>query len=510
VKSVLSKQKTASGKKKLLVYDVRDGWEPLCSFLDCAVPESEFPSVLNVPYFPSDETDQGRQFAHDDTGHEFEDMLVADSKFGLTMRTELRKGLATFAAVFTSIAMVVIGMLWFSVGAMPVAFLALAYLAIMVTGWTAYVVVHGLVLKVPALVVLPMAMKSLLIALCLQACFITYGILKEMIVTRDRIASPVLIMSARLMSVVCGCVVMLLTEGRVSFGGASLWSFSAFGFTNEASTWAGYEMLKYVSFPVQVMAKSCKLLPNMIMGRVLNGTRYEWSQYFQAVGAMVCVTIMHLADEKDHKKKGKGGAVDEDEMSDMMKTMMGVGLLVLFFAFDSFTSQWQTAIYKKHPKITQTQMMLAGNIVGVAVSMISVLSRWTTVSKSLSYAFANPDVMGRILLLGLSGALGQFCIYTAIKVLGPLAFTWIMTSRQLFSVLISLVMFGHGVSVTKLGCILTVFAIMSSKQLARAVPHAMKYCGCKGEKSNGKSRLPSRLIMRRPTTLWSSPAEKED
>merc|ERR1711874_110751 len=123
---------------------------------------------------------------------------------------------------------------------------------------------------------------------------------------------------------------------------------------------------------------------------------------------------------------------------------------------------------------------MAGNLVGTMITMCSIVTRWTPVSKSLAYAVENPEVMGRILLLGLSGAMGQFCIYTAIKVLGPLSFTWIMTSRQLFSVLISLVMFGHGVSPLKLTCIFTVFAIMSSKQLSKAMPRVLNGCkACK-------------------------------
>lgn len=48
-----------------------------------------------------------------------------------------------------------------------------------------------------------------------------------------------------------------------------LFQRGAFAFTNELSTFAGYEMLKYVSFPVQVMAKSVKMLPNMMMGRIV-------------------------------------------------------------------------------------------------------------------------------------------------------------------------------------------------------------------------------------------------
>jgi adenosine 3'-phospho 5'-phosphosulfate transporter B2 len=321
-----------------------------------------------------------------------------------------------------------------------------------------------------------MPMKSLLIAGCLQACFVTYGILKENLVTQDHISSQVLILSTRLVSVVCAAVAVLLTRGRISFGGASLFAFGAFGFSNEVSTWAGYEMLKYVSFPVQVMSKSCKLLPSMIMGKILNKSRYEWSQYAQAIGAMVCVAIMNLTDEKDHEKGGAKGTIGEDEMNKLMKSCIGVILLVIFFVSDSFTSQWQTALYRQYPQISQAEMMLGGNLVGVVITMVSVIKCWTAVSKSLNYALANPAVMGRILMLGLSGAMGQFCIYTAIKVLGPLAFNWMMTSRQLVSVLISLVMFGHGVSPVKLMCILTVFAIMSSRQLSRVAPLMTAEC----------------------------------
>merc|ERR1712151_1049353 len=82
-------------------------------------------------------------------------------------------------------------------------------------------------------------------------------------------------------------------------------------------------------------------------------------------------------------------------------------------------------------------------------------------------AMNDTAILWRIIGLGVVSALGQFCIYSAIRILGPLAFTWIMTARQLLSVLISLIFFGHGVSIVKILCILTVFSIMSAKQLAK-------------------------------------------
>jgi hypothetical protein len=268
-----------------------------------------------------------------------------------------------------------------------------------------------------------------------------------------------------------------------------------FGLTNELSTLAGYKMLRYLAFPVQVMAKSCKLLPSMIMGRVVNGTQYNGWQYAQALGAMVCVVVMHFSEE--HKP-------DEGSSNGLSGNLIAVALLVIFFVCDSFTSQYQTALYKKHPSLSQTQMMLAGNCMGLLISCFFVATSWSSVSKSLVYIAANPAVIGRMLALGLSGAMGQFCIYTAIKVLGPLPFTWMMTVRQLLSVLISLVAFGHGISAVKLACIVTVFAIMSSKQLSRAY-HLMRSRGY------GPSRVPSvRKLVHRASSLWRKRSCSDD
>lgn len=90
-------------------------------------------------------------------------------------------------------------------------------------GWDAYVVMHMLVLRVPLLMVVPLALQSLLIAAALRlsctdfwpflnrkwtqcyscfarhACFISYGIFKEKLVTQDKVASVVLVLSSRAM-----------------------------------------------------------------------------------------------------------------------------------------------------------------------------------------------------------------------------------------------------------------------------------------------------------------------
>merc|ERR1712232_478186 len=353
---------------------------------------------------------------------------------------------------------------------LPVTVLALVYITFISIVWVCYGVMYHLVMRMPLLLVLPTAIKTLLIAGAINACFITTGILKEMLVTQDHINSSLLVLSARGMSVVCSAGYLLFSERRVSFG-APVTSMFWFAATNEASTWAGYEMLKYVSFPLQVMAKSCKMLPTMVMGRIVAGTQHTYLQYAQALGALVCVAIMHVASEEPAGTgKKKSGKQVTEEMSGNYKLAMGIAMLIIFFACDSFTSNWQNRLYKQYgAQLSQVKMMFAGNLIGLILTSSTVVATWTKTQESLSVASEDSAIMLRIILLGLVSALGQFCIYSAIKILGSLAFTWIMTARQLLSVLISLVFFGHGLSIVKIICILTVFAIMSAKQLSKAL-----------------------------------------
>eukprot|EP00928_Gymnodinium_smaydae_P062058 TRINITY_DN459_c0_g1_i15.p1 TRINITY_DN459_c0_g1~~TRINITY_DN459_c0_g1_i15.p1 ORF type:complete len:679 (+),score=105.56 TRINITY_DN459_c0_g1_i15:53-2089(+) len=469
VRSIFADRVLDDGSPQLLVFDVSEGWAPLCQFLKKEIPSQDFPTKEDLKPWPGG---QPRPSWYDKvTG--FDELFAPDSDFGIRMRSELRRSLAFCGVGLTALLALGASISYFVSDDLPF-FMALIYLSLIIVGWSAYGVIHQLVARVPLLMVLPMALKSLLIAGMLHVCFISYGILKEMLVTKDNISSSVLVLSSRLMSIALACAYMLVSERRISLG-APILSMSAFAFTNEASTWAGYEMLKYVSFPLQVMAKSVKMLPNMIMGRIVNGTKYSAYQYAQAVAALVCVAIMHFSSEHEHNSKPSSRGSRSEELDPNYKLLMGILMLALFFVCDAFTSNWQTALYKTYPQMTQTQMMLGGNLLGFVFTSGTLILTWSKITSSLAVAIEDPAICFRIVALGCVSALGQFCIYSAIRILGSLSFTWIMTARQLLSVLISLIFFGHGVNVVKVLCIVTVFGIMSAKQLAQVAPRqAMK------------------------------------
>merc|ERR1719188_2506197 len=110
VQSVLQDKITSKGAKQLLVYNVSDGWGPLCDFLGVEEPNQDFPTVMEVPYFPGHPQpgsprcrEEGESLALD-MGQELENLLVPESDFGIRMRRELRRGLLLGLVVLTLVA----------------------------------------------------------------------------------------------------------------------------------------------------------------------------------------------------------------------------------------------------------------------------------------------------------------------------------------------------------------------------------------------------------------------
>jgi len=48
------------------------------------------------------------------------------------------------------------------------------------------------------------------------------------------------------------------------------------------SSWCQYEALQYVTFPTQTLSKSFKLVPIMLMGKLLSNKHYPLYEYYVA------------------------------------------------------------------------------------------------------------------------------------------------------------------------------------------------------------------------------------
>jgi len=66
---------------------------------------------------------------------------------------------------------------------------------------------------------------------------------------------------------------------KLTSTGPPLFQYGIISYTNCMSTWFQYESLLYISFPVQVIAKSVKTIPVMIAGKFVSGKTYPFRQY---------------------------------------------------------------------------------------------------------------------------------------------------------------------------------------------------------------------------------------
>ena len=160
------------------------------------------------------------------------------------------------------------------------------------------------------------------IAVAINLVFLVYGLLKDELVIRDHFPSIYIVIASRVMSVILALLGFLFVQGAgwkgkaltrtmcrglSVFSGAPLTTFAFFPFANDTSTWAGYEMLKYVSFAVQVMAKSASVLLPMITAYLVNKQVYNFWECVQAILLVTTVAVM----QSGHP--GEVGVVGHDQ-----------------------------------------------------------------------------------------------------------------------------------------------------------------------------------------------------
>lgn len=146
--------------------------------------------------------------------------------------------------------------------------------------------------------------------------------------------------------------------GQVT-GSTPLFKYSFASFSNIMSAWFQYEALKFVNFPTQVLAKSCKIIPVMLMGKIVSRTKFEFYEYLTAALISIGMLAFLLGSKSDH------------HTASTITSMTGIFLLIMYLLFDSFTSNWQSDLFKTY-KMSSIQMMCGVNLFSALFTAISL------------------------------------------------------------------------------------------------------------------------------------------
>ncbi|KRX65872.1 60S ribosomal protein L15 [Trichinella sp. T9] len=303
----------------------------------------------------------------------------------------------------------------------------------------------------------------------LQVTYITWGVLQEKVMTQNYIRrnsavsnvrsydgfqdSEFLVFFNRLVAFLISTAVFLLTKPDAVI--APLYEFSYASLANILSSWCQYEALKFISFPAQVLFKCSKVVPVMLMGKVVQRKIYSRHDYTCALMIAIGVSLFMLF-----------GGKHSSTRSTESVTVSGITLMIGYLVFDSFTSNWQNVLFDKY-KISSLQMMSGVNMFSCVLTLISLIRQGRLFS-SFRFITQHDNFGEDLLLSSLSGAVGQFFIFYTIRHFGAVGFTLMMTIRQALSILISCILYKHDITGLGILGIAMVFITIPVKILGSA------------------------------------------
>ncbi|GAK64811.1 UAA transporter [Moesziomyces antarcticus] len=208
----------------------------------------------------------------------------------------------------------------------------------------------------------------------------------------------------------------------------------------------GFLSLRYISYPTLTLAKSCKLVPVLIMNVVLY--RRKFAAYKYAVVGLVTLGIwlfMAFAPSKPGKK------VKGPESS----SLVGLLLCLLNLVLDGATNSTQDDVFSRFGRKTVSagQMMLVMNAISAVLMALTltVPSPFSSgepnqLTAALAFAHKHPEVWRDIVAYAVAGAVGQVSIFETLERFGSLTLVSITVTRKLFTMLLSVLVYKHELS----------------------------------------------------------------
>jgi len=203
------------------------------------------------------------------------------------------------------------------------------------------------------------------------------------------------------------------------------YEFAVLGLTSMGSTFCSVRSLRYVIYPIQVLAKSCKPIPVMLFGVIL-GEKYPTRKYMN-VGLIVSGVALFMGGGKS----GNGGG----------NSITGLFLLFLSLCFDGGTGAYEDKLMSKS-KISPFDLMF-----NIQMGKTILAGIFLIIGNQTNAFFEMINEMGLLLVaLGLTGAMGQVFIFVTISQFGALTCSIIGLARKVATLCASIVIYNHSIN----------------------------------------------------------------
>jgi len=276
--------------------------------------------------------------------------------------------------------------------------------------------------------------KFVLCAVGIFVCYFYYGILQERI-TRGKYGEEKFTSITAL--VFFQCVVNYIYAFVMSFvfttkekdtTRSSYYAICSFTYLLAMVT--SNKALSWVNYPTQVVGKSCKPIPVMVLGVLVGKKSYPLLKYLFTLMIVMGVALFMY---KDNAAKASGGS----------DSLVGVGeiLLLVSLTCDGLTGAVQERMKLEH-QTKSGHMMMAMN--KWSVGYLAVALAFTGEGlEFVGFIQRHPSVLWELATFSVASALGQFFIFLCVSDFGPLPCSIITTTRKFFTVLTSVIFFGN-------------------------------------------------------------------
>lgn len=218
--------------------------------------------------------------------------------------------------------------------------------------------------------------------------------------------------------------------------------------TNILSSWCQLEALKYVAFPMQVLSKACRIVPVMVMGHCLMGKKYRLPDYVVAL-IITMATALFFQQYSVFSEKTAEKIVPNHSMVD------GSIILALFLILDAFTSNWQGYLFRTYSP-GSWEMMAMVNFFSIALTTTSLVESGNMFT-NLKTVISHNDLLSDCICMAIASAFGQAFVFFTIASFGPYVFVIMMTVRQVLSIILSSIIYGHYLSPLAIVSVVVIF-----------------------------------------------------
>lgn len=317
-------------------------------------------------------------------------------------------------------------------------------------------------------------------ALGIYTCYLRYGLLQERIYTTahgpeaERYSYSLFLVAVQTATNAAAAAIALafglfkkeqkesaqpvanFKSGKGFFRGVPLTDYFIVSLSYLSAMVFSFTALNYMSYPMQALGKSCKMIPVMLMGIVIRRRRYSIRDY-------TCVLLVTIGVATFSWKSKK---------STVPTSPLGFSLLFASLFMDGVTGPLQERLVAQYKPSTH-ELMFWQNICSVAWLTLACILTGEG-ARAIAFIVRYPSTLADMMAFSVVSALGQNFIFYTVRNFNALIVTTITTTRKMFTVLLSIFLYNHAMVSRQWFGLLLVFVAITWEAVAKQKAKAAK------------------------------------